>query len=81
VLAGRSIGELVPLCEFKRDLLQREGWQGETGRLCLDFVVALAGFSWPELPANYTGHINESYLSPEKISTVKISDASSNWLV
>jgi hypothetical protein len=81
VLAGRSIGELVSLCESKRDLLQHEGWQGEMGRLCLDFVVALAGFSWPELPATHTGHINEPYLSPEKISTVKLSDTSSNWQV
>lgn len=76
--AGRSIGELVSLCESKRDLLQREG---EMGRLCLDFVVALAGFSWPELPTTQTEHINEPYLSPEKISTVKLSDASSDWLV
>jgi len=81
VLAGRSIGELASLLESKRDLLQREGWQGEMGRLCLDFVVALAGLSWPELPAAHTGHINESYLSREKISTVNLSDASSNWLV
>jgi hypothetical protein len=81
VLGGHPIGELVSLCESKRDLLQREGWQGEMGRLCLDFVVALAGFNWPELPATHTGHTNEPHLSPEKISTVKLSDASSNWLV
>jgi hypothetical protein len=81
MLAGLSIGELVSLCESKRDLLQRGGWQGEMGRLCLNFVVALAGFSWPELPAAYTGHANGPHLSPEKISTVNLSDASSNWLV
>jgi hypothetical protein len=78
VPTGHSIGELVSLCESKRDLLQREGWQGEMGRLCLDFVVALAGFRWPEPPATRIGHTSESYLSPEKISTVKLSDASSN---
>jgi hypothetical protein len=81
MLADLPIGELVSLCASKRDLLQRGGWQGESGRLCLDFVVALAGFSWPELPEAYTGHVNESYLSPEKISTVKLYDASFNWLV
>ena len=79
--ADLSIAELVSLCESKRDLLLRGGWQGELGCLSLDFVVALAGFSWPELPAADTGHANESYLSPEKISTVNLFDASSNWLV
>jgi hypothetical protein len=81
MLAGLSIGELVSLCESKRDLLQREGWQGEMGRLCLDFVVALAGFSWPEPPTACTGHVNGSDLSPEQVSTVNHSDAFSNWLV
>ena len=81
MLADLSIAELVSLCGSKRDLLQRGGWQGELGRLCLDFVVALAGFSWPELPAADTGHTNESYLSPEQISTVNSFDAFSNWLV
>ena len=78
--AGRPIGDLVSLCESKRDLLQHEGWQGEMGRLCLDFVVALAGFNWPELFATHPGyiHINESHSSPEKVSTVKLSDTSSN---
>lgn len=81
MLADLSIGELVSLCASKRDLLQRGGWQGESGRLCLDFVIALAGFSWPELPEAYTKRVNESFLSPEKISTVNPSDVSSNWLV
>ena len=40
------------------------------GQLCLDFVVALAGFNWPELFATHLGHINESHSSPEKVSTV-----------
>jgi hypothetical protein len=81
MLADLSIGELVSLCASKRDLLQRGGWQGESGRLCLDFVIALAGFSWPEVPEAYTGRLNGSYFSPEKISTVKLFDASANWLV
>ena len=81
MLADLSIAELVSLCESKRDLLHRGGWQGELGCLSLDFIIALAGFSWPELPAANIGHANESYLSPEKISTVNLFDVYSNWLV
>jgi hypothetical protein len=50
------------------------------GALCLDFVVALAGFSWLELPAAHRVYINESYISPERALTVHFSDTS-NWLV
>ncbi|KAH9967442.1 hypothetical protein BC827DRAFT_1174206 [Russula dissimulans] len=70
MLAALSLGELVSLCESKRDLLQRGGWQGETGRVCLDFVVRLAGLRWPELPAADAERVDDSHLSsPEKIST------------
>jgi len=72
MLPSLSLGELVSLCESKRDLLQRGEWQGETGRVCLDFVVRLAGLRWPELPAADAERVDDSYLSsPEKISTVR----------
>jgi hypothetical protein len=45
------------------------------GRTSLDFFVGLAGLSWPELPADFTERVNETYFSPEKISTVSPPDA------
>jgi hypothetical protein len=72
MLASLSFGELVSLCETKRDELQRGRWQGEAGRECLDFIIGLAGLSWPKLPAAQTELVAESYLSPEKISTVSL---------
>jgi hypothetical protein len=72
MLATLSFGQLVSLCETKRDELQRGRWQGEAGRECLDFVIGLAGLSWPKRPAAQTELVAESYLSPEKISTVSI---------
>jgi hypothetical protein len=75
MLAALPLGELVLLCKSKRDELHREAWQGEMGRICLDFLVGLAGLSWPELPAGDTERINETYLSQEKISTVSLPDA------
>jgi hypothetical protein len=47
------------------------------GHASLDFFVGLAGLSWPEpeLPAAFTERANETYLSPEKISTVSLPDA------
>lgn len=70
MLAALSFGELLSLCETKRDELQLGKWQGEVGRACLDFSIGLAGLSWPKLPVAQTGHVEESYLSPEKISAV-----------
>ena len=75
MLAALPPGELVSLWKSKRDELHRGAWQGEMGRICLDFLVGLAGLSWPELPAGDTERINEPYLSPEKISTVSLPDA------
>lgn len=78
-----SLGELISLCESKREKLERgsESWQGEMGHASLDFFVGLAGLSWPELPAGFTEHVNETYLSPEKISTVSLPDACPfSWL-
>lgn len=77
-----SLGELISLCESKREkLLERGPWQGEMGHASLDFFVGLAGLSWPELPAGFTERVNEIYLSPEKISTVSLPDAcvSAGW--
>ena len=75
MLAALPLGELVLLCGSKREKLQRSAWQGEMGRVCLDFFVGLAGLSWPEHPASDAERINEAYLSPEKISTVSLPDA------
>ena len=54
MLAALTLNELVSLCESKREKLQLGPWQGEMGRVCLNFLVGLAGLSWPELPAGYT---------------------------
>lgn len=72
-----SLGELISLCESKREKLERGPWQGDMGHASLDFFVGLAGLSWPEpeLPAAFTERANETYLSPEKISTVSLPDA------
>lgn len=75
MLAALSLGELISLCESKREKLERGSWQGEMGRTSLDFFVGLAGLSWPELPADFTERVNETYFSPEKISTVSLPDA------
>src|SRR6266850_2817553 len=75
MLAALPLGEFVSLCKSKRDELHRGAWQGEMGRICLDFLVGLAGLSWPELSAGDAERINETYLSPEKISTVSLPDA------
>jgi len=76
-----SLGELISLCESKRENLERGPWQGEMGHASLDFFVGLAGLSWPELPAGFTEGVNETYLSPEKISTVSLPDACPfSWL-
>jgi hypothetical protein len=75
MLAVLPLGELVSLCESKREKLQQDAWQGEMGRVCLDFFVGLTGLSWPELPMGYTERIDEPHLSPEKVSTVSFPDA------
>jgi len=77
MLAALTLSELVSLCESKREKLQLGPWQGEMGRVCLDFFVGLAGLSWPELPAGYAERVNETHLSPEKKSTVSPPDACS----
>lgn len=81
MLVALSLGELISLCGSKREQLERGPWQGEMGRACLDFFVGLAELSWPELPAGFTERVNETYLSPEKISTVSLPDACPfSWL-
>jgi hypothetical protein len=83
-LTALSFGQLVSLCETKRDELQRGVWQGEAGRQYLDFAIALAGLSWPKLPVAHAEHVDvaKSYLSPEKISTVSPSPTlPARWLV
>ncbi|KAI9464815.1 hypothetical protein F5148DRAFT_1150114 [Russula earlei] len=55
MLAALSLGELVSLCESKRELLPPEGWQGEVGRL-----------KWPQ---THSERIDDSISSSEKIST------------
>jgi len=81
MLAALSLGELVSLCESKREILQRGAWEGEMGRVCLDFVVGLSGLSWPELLVAHAEHVKEPYLSPDKTLAVSLSDAFSDWLV
>ncbi|KAH9026389.1 hypothetical protein EDB85DRAFT_1979767 [Lactarius pseudohatsudake] len=63
-LAAHSLGELVAVCESKREQLQHEDWRGEDGRVCLNFVVDLAGLKWPKPPADQIERIEKSYWSP-----------------
>ncbi|KAH9004552.1 hypothetical protein EDB86DRAFT_2883979 [Lactarius hatsudake] len=63
-LAALSLGELAAVCESKRELLQHEDWRGEDGRVCLNFVVDLAGLKWPKPPADQIERTEGSYLSP-----------------
>ncbi|KAF8269690.1 hypothetical protein EI94DRAFT_924825 [Lactarius quietus] len=51
-LATHSLGELVTICESKREQLQHESWRGEDGRECLNFVVGLAGLKWTNPPTD-----------------------------
>lgn len=75
MLAALPLGEFLSPCNSKRDELHQGAWHGEMGRICLDFLVRLAGLSWPELSAGDAERINKTYLSPEKISTVSLPDA------
>ncbi|KAI9440400.1 hypothetical protein H4582DRAFT_1781600, partial [Lactarius indigo] len=59
-----SLGELVTVCESKREQLQHEDWRGEDGRVCLNFVVDLAGLKWPKPPADQIERTEGLYLSP-----------------
>jgi len=72
-LATHSFGELVTVCESKREQLQHVDWRGEAGRVCLDFVVDLAGLKWPKPPADQIERTKGLYLSPEEPSTVSVS--------
>jgi len=54
MLGALTLSELVSLSESKREKSLLGSWQGEMGRVCLNFLVGLAGLSWPELPAGYT---------------------------
>lgn len=77
MLGALTLSEIVSLSESKREKLQLGPWQGEMGRVCLDFLVGLAGLRWPEPPAGHAEGVNETPLSPEKISTVSPPDACS----
>jgi hypothetical protein len=69
-LATHTFGELVTICELKRERLQHEGWRGEDGRVCLSFVVDLAGLKWPRPPADQMECTKGSRLSPGEPSAV-----------
>jgi hypothetical protein len=63
-LATHTFGELVAICESKREQLQHESWGGEDGSVCLNFVVDLAGLKWPNSPTDQIERTKRSYLSP-----------------
>ena len=68
-----SLGELVTICESKREQLQHENWRGEDGGVCLNFVVDLAGLKWPNPPTDQIERTKGSYLSPGELSAVSLS--------
>jgi hypothetical protein len=72
-LATHSLGELVTICESKREQLQHEDWRGEDGRVCLNFLVDLAGLKWPMPPADQMECTKGSHLSPGEPSPVSLS--------
>ena len=72
-LATHSLGELVTICELKREQLQHEGWRGEDGRVCLNFVVDLAGLKWPKPPTDQIECTKGSRLSPGEPLAVSLS--------
>ena len=68
-----SLGELVTICESKREQLQHEGWRGEHGSACLNFVLDLAGLKWPKPPADQMECFKGSHSSPGEPSAVSLS--------
>jgi hypothetical protein len=72
-LATHTFGELVAICESKREQLQHESWGGEDGSVCLNFVVDLAGLKWPNSPTDQIERTKRSYLSPGEPSAVSLS--------